>query len=176
MASAGRQFKCSVDSCQETPHALLLLGQSVSTPVTRAFPQQRQACPWTGFRRGPGAPAAAPRAARGDPRVASLGNTPPHVCAVFPTPPQGLGRRGAGCRLLAATPGGKGTASLTGHVRRTPGLVATLALQQPLACHCQLYYMARVQPVPPGCPVTDWDPGRKGGTGLPGEVGPQECV
>lgn len=34
----GRQFTCSVDSCQETPHAQLLLGQSLSTPVTRAFP------------------------------------------------------------------------------------------------------------------------------------------
>lgn len=96
--------------------------------------------------------------------MASLGNTPPHVCAVFPTPTSGLGRRGAGCTLLAATPGQQGHHGPC--ARRTPGLMATLALQQRLACHCQLYNVAPVQPVlagatppvPPGCPVTDWGP------------------
>lgn len=47
--------------------------------------------------------------------MAALGNTPPHVCAVFPTP--GLGKRWQAACCWRPHLGGKGTGGLASRVR-----------------------------------------------------------
>lgn len=153
-----------VDSSQDTPHALLLLGQSLSTPVTRAFPPTATGLSLEGASQKPRSTCGS---ATCSPTRSTRGNTPP-PCAQSFLPRAGEARRGL--HAAGAAPGQEGHRASWPRSRSSSVSPATVNYTT-----WPLYNLCWPEPlllVHLAAPVPDWDPGRKGATGRPGEVGP----